>query len=188
MLNVRQTALAAVACAAVIGLVVVVGAGSATTPADQSPVQRGKYLVTISACSDCHTPMTIGLAGPEPDMKRFLGGHPQEMKLPAPPTEIGAWMWHGSATNTAFAGPWGITYAPNLTPHTHGMAAWTEEMFVRAMRTGKHMGQGRMIQPPMPWPSYGKMTEEDLKAVFAYLKTIPPVNNVVPDYQPPGKR
>src|SRR5207237_3320059 len=76
MLNVVQTGRAAVACATVTGLVLAVGAGSATGPTNQSPVERGKYLVTISACSDCHTPMKIGLSGPEPDMQRYLRGHP----------------------------------------------------------------------------------------------------------------
>jgi mono/diheme cytochrome c family protein len=151
-------------------------------------VERGKYLVTVAACSDCHTPMKMGQNGPEPDMSRFLGGHPQDVKLPPPPAGDGPWLWHGAATNTAFAGPWGVTYAINLTPHAHGMAAWTEDMFIRAMRTGKHMGESRPIQPPMPWPNTGKMTDDDLKAVFAYLKSVPPVNNVVPDYQPPAKR
>jgi mono/diheme cytochrome c family protein len=154
-------------------------------PSDR--VKRGEYLVAITACSDCHTPMKVGPKGPEPDMSRFLGGHPQEVKMPPAPQGGGPWLWHGSVTNTAFAGPWGVTYAINLTPHTHGMAAWTEDMFVRAMRTGKHMGESRPIQPPMPWPSFAKMTDEDLKSIYAYLKTVPPVNNIVPDYLPPGK-
>ena len=202
MFNVVQTARVALVCAAAAGLIVTAaacrrdanaaGRGEASTTAlgaaGAADVERGKYLVTITACSDCHTPMKMGQSGPEPDMSRFLGGHPQEVKLPPPPAGDGPWLWHGAATNTAFAGPWGVTYAINLTPHTHGMAAWTEEMFIRAMRTGKHMGESRPIMPPMPWPNTGKMTDEDLKAVFAYLKTIPPVNNVVPDYQPPAKR
>jgi mono/diheme cytochrome c family protein len=158
---------------------------SGSSPADA--VKRGEYLVTITACGDCHTPMKMGEKGPEPDLSKFLSGHPQDAALPPPPGPSGPWVWHGTGTNTAFAGPWGITYAMNLTPHTHGMAAWTEDMFVRAMRTGKHMGESRPIMPPMPWQNAGKMTDEDLKAVYAYLKSIPPVNNVVPDYQPPKK-
>jgi mono/diheme cytochrome c family protein len=149
------------------------------------PVERGKYLVTVTACSDCHTPMKMTLKGPQPDMTRFLSGHPQDVKLPPAPGPAGPWIWHGTGTNTAFAGPWGVTYAINLTPHTHGLSVWTEEMFIKAMRTGKHMGESRPIMPPMPWPSFGQMTDADLRAMFAYLKTIPPVNNVVPDYQLP---
>jgi hypothetical protein len=60
-------------------------------------------------------------------------------------------------------------------------------MFIKALRTGKHFGQSRPIQPPMPWPAYGQMTDADLKAVYAYLRSIPPVKNLVPDYEPPVK-
>jgi hypothetical protein len=66
------------------------------------------------------------------------------------------------------------------------MGIWTEDMFIKAMRLGKHMGTSRPIQPPMPWPWYGKMTDDDLKAVFAYLQSIPPIVNHVPDYEPPA--
>jgi hypothetical protein len=92
-----------------------------------------------------------------------------------------------SATNTAFAGPWGITYSANLTPDTHGLKPWTEEMFVNAIRTGRHFGQpsARAIQPPMPWQQYSQISIEDLKCIYAYLQTVKPVSNVVPDYQPP---
>jgi hypothetical protein len=128
----------------------------------------------------------MGPNGPEPDMTRFLSGHPESVKLPPPPGPTGPWIWHGAATNTAFAGPWGVTYAINLTPHQEtGMGIWTEEMFVNAIKTGKHFGTARPIMPPMPWPTYRQMTDDDLKAIYAYLKTIPPIENHVPDYQPP---
>ena len=149
---------------------------------------RGKYLVTIMGCSDCHTPMKMGSKGPEPDMSLFLAGHPSKVKLPpAPKLESTPWVWAGSATNTAFAGPWGTSYAPNLTsdPDT-GIGAWTEENFVKALRTGKHLGVGRPIAPPMPWMAFGQATDEDLGALFAYLKTVPPVKNLAPEYQPPA--
>ncbi len=154
----------------------------------ETRVARGKYLVTIMACNDCHTPFKMGAMGPEPDMSRMLSGHPEGMKLPPAPGISGPWVWHGAATNTAFAGPWGISYAMNLTPDVHaGMATWTEERFIRTMRSGKHFGESRPIMPPMPWQSLGQMTDEDLKSVFAYLRTVPPVKNVVPDWQPPAK-
>jgi hypothetical protein len=83
---------------------------------------------------------------------------------------------------TAWAGPWGISYASNLTPdQVTGMGIWTEEMFVKAMRTGKHMGVSRPILPPMPWMYIAKLTDEDLKAVYAFLRTLPAVTNHVPD-------
>lgn len=90
---------------------------------------------------------------------------------------------------TAFAGPWGVSFTANLTPdpETGVLRDYTEEQFIRALRTGRHQGQGRQILPPMPWPFIGKMTDEDLKAVFAYLRQIPPVRNKVPDPIPPAK-
>jgi len=148
-------------------------------------IERGKYLVTIMFCNDCHTPYKMGPNGPEPDMSRMLSGHPEAMKLPPPPKPSGPWIVAFTGTNTAFAGPWGISYTSNLTPDKNtGLGIWTEDMFLKAMKTGKHMGTSREIQPPMPWPWIGKATDEDLKAMFAYLKSIPPITNHVPDYEP----
>jgi hypothetical protein len=99
----------------------------------------------------------------------------------------GPWLWAGAATNTAFSGPWGISYAANLTPDQNtGMGIWTEEMFVKALRTGRHMGVSREILPPMPWPAFRTATDEDLKSMYAYLRSIKPVVNHVPDVQPPA--
>lgn len=148
-------------------------------------IERGKYLVTIMSCNDCHTPFKVGPNGPEPDMSRMLSGHPGGMKLPPPPNPSGPWIVSFIGTNTAFAGPWGITYTPNLTPDQNtGIGIWTEDMFLKGMRTGKHMGTSRQIQPPMPWTWIGKATDEDLRAMFAYLKSIPPISNRVPDWEP----
>lgn len=153
----------------------------------QSLDERGKYLVSILGCTDCHTPMKMGERGPEPDMNMFLAGHPQQLgKMPPVPQPQGPWIWFGAGTNTAFAGPWGVTYAINLTPDQNtGMGIWTEEVFIKAMRTGKHFGTARPIQPPMPWQAYSNLTDEDLKAVYSYLRTIRPISNRVPDYEPP---
>jgi hypothetical protein len=145
---------------------------------------RGEYLVSIAGCHDCHTPWKMGAMGPEPDMTRPLSGHPAEVIMPPPPDMpmTGLWLWAGSATNTAFAGPWGVSYAFNLTPDQNtGLGIWTEDMFVNAIRTGRHMGTARPILPPMPWPVYNNMTDDDLKSVFAYLKSIPAISNRVPD-------
>jgi mono/diheme cytochrome c family protein len=154
----------------------------------KNQVERGRYLVTIGGCSDCHTPFKMGPKGPEPDMTRFMSGHPQDFKLPPPPREIGhgPWMLAGAATNTAFAGPWGVSYAMNLTADpSSAFSAFTEEIFINAMRTGKHFGESRPIAPPMPWQALAQASDADLKAMYAYLKTIPPVKNRVPEYQPP---
>lgn len=145
-------------------------------------VERGFYLTTVLACNDCHTPFTVGPNGPEPDMSRMLSGHPQDLKMPPPPVLGESWMWAGAGTNTAYAGPWGISYASNLTPDENtGLGIWTEEMFVQALRTGRHMGRSREILPPMPWPAYAHLTDDDLKSVYVYLRSIPPIENLVPD-------
>ena len=147
---------------------------------------RGKRLVDSHDCHACHTPMKMGAKGPEPDMTKALSGHPEKLVMPPPPKLDGVWGWVGSSSNTAFAGPWGITYAINLTsdPDT-GIGKWREEDFVLALKTGKHMGVGRPIMPPMPWSAYRNLSDIQLRAMFAYLKTIPPVKNRVPEYAPP---
>jgi mono/diheme cytochrome c family protein len=152
-----------------------------------SPVERGRYLVTVAACGDCHTPFKMGANGPEPDMSRMLSGHPETLKVTPAPALAEPWVWAGTGSNSAFAGPWGISYAINLTPDADtGLGSWNEDIFVKALRTGKHMGESRPIQPPMPWPAYAQMTDEDLKAVFAYLRSIPAIVNRPPAYEPPG--
>lgn len=162
---------------------------AADAPAAQQPtsqLERGRYLVTIGGCNDCHTPFKMTDKGPAPDMDRMLSGHPEQMKLPPPPKAQGPWVMSGSATNTAFAGPWGMTFAANLTSDKNtGLGIWDEKMFIQAMRMGKHFGQGRPIMPPMPWRAYRRMTDEDLKAVFAYLRSVPAIHNYVPDYVAP---
>jgi mono/diheme cytochrome c family protein len=163
------------------------GANPKASAASHARVARGKYLVAIMGCNDCHTPLKMTDKGPEPDMSRMLSGHPQDLKMPAAPAASGPWMWQGAVTNTAFAGPWGVSYAANLTPDVNtGLGIWTEEMFVKAIRTGKHFGVSRPIQPPMPWATFRNASDEDLKAIYAYLRSIPPAKNLVPDYQPPA--
>ncbi len=156
-----------------------------TGPRSPQVVQRGEYLVKIMGCNDCHTPWKMGPAGPEPDMTRFLSGHPEQIgPLPAVKSPE-PFLWSGFATNTAYSGPWGVSYAFNLTPEQNtGLGIWTEEMFVKTIRTGRHMGTSRPINPPMPWPAYRNATDDDLKAIYAYLRTIKPIVNRVPDYQP----
>ena len=153
--------------------------------APEQVVQRGEYLVKIMGCNDCHTPWKMGPQGPEPDMTRFLSGHPEQIG-PLPKAAAGEpYIWSGFGTNTAFTGPWGVSYTFNLTPEPNtGLGIWTEEMFMQAIRTGKHMGVSRPINPPMPWPAYRNATDDDLKAIYAYLRTIKPIVNHVPAYQP----
>ena len=156
-------------------------------PSVTDPVARGKYLATFGACNDCHTPKKIGPNGPEDDLSRLLAGHPEDAKLPPPPDLRGNPWFVTTAGLTAWFGPWGISYAANLTPDTNtGLGIWTEDMFIRAIREGKHMGYGRTILPPMPWQYFRELTDDDLKAIFAYLRSIPQVRNRVPDPVPPG--
>jgi len=160
-------------------------ADTAIPPASGDP-KRGAYLVSIMGCHDCHTPFKMGPNGPEPDMTRALSGHPEQIgALKAANVGPEPWTWASAATNTAFSGPWGISYTFNLTPDRNtGIGIWTEEMFITAIRTGKHMGHARPILPPMPWPVYRNATDDDLKAVFAYLRTLEPITNHVPDAVP----
>jgi mono/diheme cytochrome c family protein len=150
--------------------------------ASNDAVERGRYLVAITGCNDCHTPWQMGPQGPAPDMASYLSGHPADFALPPPPKSDGPWLWHGAATNSAFAGPWGVSYAINLTPDEEtGIGLWSEQVFVNALKTGRHMGVGRPILPPMPVEAYRHLTDEDLRAMFAYLRTIEPRRNQVPD-------
>lgn len=149
---------------------------------------RGEYLVTAIGCNDCHTPFVMGPEGPEPDMSRMLSGHPAELVMPAPPVlPEGPWNWIGAATNTAYAGPWGISYAANLTPDPSGLSGMDEATFIKALRTGRHYGTSRPILPPMPWPAFRNLTDEDLGAIFEYLRSVPAIRNHVPDSVPAGQ-
>ncbi len=146
---------------------------------------RGKYLVTTSGCHDCHTPWVMGPKGPHPDMTRALSGHPADFPLPPAPKPSGPWIVSASATNTAWSGPWGVSFTANLTSDADtGLGKWTLKNFRDTIRTGRHMGRGREILPPMPIPMYKNFSDADLEAIFAYLRTVPPVKNRVPEPLP----
>lgn len=150
-------------------------------------VARGKYLVSILDCNVCHTPKIMTPTGPTLDTTRILSGHPADFpEAPYDAKTLQGW----TITNAYFTnwiGAFGKTYAANLTPDSTGLGTWKEENFINAMRKGKHMGmdQQRPIMPPMPWEAFGHMPDEDLKALWAYLQSIPPVKNAVPVYMPP---
>lgn len=156
----------------------------------QTPVERGKYLVGFAGCDDCHSPKVMTPMGPVPDTTRRLSGHPAKEELTEVPMEyMGPGKWGAVTTNglTAWAGPWGISFTANLTPDlATGLGSWTEGIFIKALRTGKHMGEGRDILPPMPWPQISTLTDEDLKAVFAFLQSLKPIENPVPEPIPPA--
>lgn len=179
------TALAA-AAAGVLGFAP--PAGAAEQGGSASQVARGKYLVSTSGCMDCHTPMKVGPDGVEFDMTRMLSGHPDTLQMPpAPVLPEGPWLVVSSATNTAFSGPWGVSFTANLTPDAEtGLGKWTARDFKATIRTGRHMGRGRAVLPPMPIQVYKNFTDADLEAIFAYLQTIPAVKNRVPEPRPAG--
>ena len=152
--------------------------------------KHGEYLVTLGGCNHCHSPKVFTEMGPVPDTTRLLSGHPAGSKLSTIDTNIvqpGKW-YLAAGDLTAWVGPWGISYTANLTPdEPTGIGTWTDEVFIKALRTGKHMGIGRPILPPMPWQDISRSTDEDLKAIFAYLKSLPPIRNQVPDPVPPNQ-
>ncbi|OQP66732.1 c-type cytochrome [Niastella populi] len=158
-----------------------VDAATASASPD-SMVKRGAYLVSIMGCNDCHTPKKMGPKGPVFDEERTLSGHPAEM--PVAPYEAGTaknWILFNQML-TNYVGPWGTSFSANLTPDSTGIGGWTEAQFLKAIREGKYKGldNSRPLLPPMPWQEYRNATDEDLKAIFAYLKSLKPIRNVVP--------
>jgi mono/diheme cytochrome c family protein len=128
--------------------------------AAMTPVQRGAYLVTVAGCHDCHTPGTFYGA---PDMSRQLSG-----------------------SGLGWQGPWGVSYARNLTPdQATGLGSWTDEEILNALQKGVKK-DGSPMAPPMPWPDFAHLTHSDALAIVAYLRSIPPVAHQVPPRLPPG--
>lgn len=143
--------LCAMAAAALIGLMLGIPSGHAA----QTQVQRGKYLVSVISCTDCHTPGTfLG----HPDMKRYLGGSDVGFEVPG----------------------LGVFYGSNITPDKEtGIGKWTLEQIATAITTGKTPG-GRILAPPMPVESLKHLTHKDALAIAAYLKTLPAIKHKVP--------
>ena len=148
----------------------------------------GKHLVSIGGCNDCHSPKIMTSMGPVPDTSLMLSGHPSNM--PAADVNRGMIAANGLVvTNdlTSWVGPWGVSFAANLTPDSTGIGTWKESQFITAIRKGKYMGieGSRQLLPPMPWQGLSVMTDGELKAIFTYLKSIKPVHNIVPLPLPP---
>ena len=137
-------------------------------------VERGRYLTTIAACHDCHSPKVD--AQMTPDASRLLSGRPSTTTPPAQ----GQGEIRASLDLTAWSGPWGNSYAANLTPEPEtGLGSrYTERTFIQTLRTGKKP-EGESLSPPMPWPLYRNMTDEDLKSIYEYLRSLKPVKNFV---------
>jgi len=144
---------------------------------------RGKYLVDIMGCNDCHSPKRMGANGPEIIPELMLSGYPTSRPIAgfkSPLIRQGFAQFYPDLT--AAAGPWGISFAANLTPDETGIGNWTFEQFKKALTEGKFKGldNTRGLLPPMPWQNYKDLKEEDIQAIFSYLSSIPPVENVVP--------
>jgi hypothetical protein len=180
---------AIVLTAVVATLVACTGGSDNTTKAigeisRDSLIKRGDYLVTTMGCDDCHSPKT---PNHEVDMNLRLSGHPASMSLPAGDTSLfrQGWVLLSMGTTAAF-GPWGNSYAANLTSDSTGIGMWTEEQFFRAIRKGLYKGLegSRPLMPPMPWMQYKHLSDHDLRAIFAFLKSTKPVKNAVPAWKP----
>lgn len=156
----------------------------------KSTVAEGERLVQALDCNICHSPKVFTAEGPQPDPERLLSGHPADSKLPPVPKGVVSPDGWGGLFNghfTAWAGPWGVSFAANLTPDEEtGIGVWTEDLFVGAIRHGKHMGVGRALLPPMPWQAYSNLTDEELHSIFTYLQSLEPVHNKVPEPIPPA--
>jgi hypothetical protein len=180
---------AAAAAAGSLATVPLFAARAAGSAAGATAVERGRYLVQLTGCNRCHTPWTFNkdLGMPMPDMTRMLSGHPAD--APKPAATLGAKdIAVIGPTFTSFKMSFGTVYATNLTPDIDtGIGRWTEAMFVKSFRSGKHMGgDGRAVLPPMPWMDLARATDEDLKAIFAFLRSIPAVRNPIPDHEVSG--
>jgi hypothetical protein len=161
---------------------------AAVEPTAEQLVQKGEYLVTIMGCNDCHSPKRMGPHGPEIIPELMLSGYPSDRPIiKADPSVIKKGLYLLNDDLTSAAGPWGISFAGNLTSDPTGIGNWTEENFKRALKEGKFKGLpgSRTLLPPMPWTNFANIKDEDVKAMFAYLKSTNPVRNVVPAAIPP---
>jgi cytochrome c553 len=160
------------------------GQGVAANKSQQ--IARGKYLVDIMGCHDCHTPMKLGPNGPEPDMARALSGHPENVAVP-PATLPAGYLALIGATFTSFTGPWGTSFTRNLTPDKEtGLGDWTVDEFIATMKSGRERGKGRPVLPPMPVQNLKALSDADIRSLFAYLQSLPAIKNRTPQpVEPP---
>jgi hypothetical protein len=165
-------------------------ASAKVAPSKDSLIKRGAYLVNAMGCNDCHSPKKMGPHGPYVDTAMALSGFHQgapEPIITADQLKYGMAVF--APDMTAVAGPWGTTYAANITSDATGIGNWKEEQFINALRHGKYKGLDgeRMIMPPMPWEEFARLNDNDLKSIFYFLKATKPVKNVPPDFKPAGK-
>ena len=165
-------------------------AGPTAEAKKSGQIARGKYLVDIMGCHDCHTPMKLGPNGPEWDMSRALSGHPEDAPALPPANLPPGYMAAIGGTFTSFNGPWGTSFTRNLTPDKEtGLGDWTVDEFIATMKTGRERGKGRPVLPPMPVQNLKALTDTDIRALFAYLQSLPPIKNRTPQpIEPPDQK
>lgn len=164
---------------------------SSTSPVQaiskDSMIKRGEYLVSVMGCDDCHTPKKMGVHGLELEMDLRFSGYPSSRPLPPVDSNVIKKGWYTFNSDfTAAVGPWGVSYAANLTSDETGIGSWTEEQFRKAITEGKWKGMdnNRQLLPPMPWQNFRNLKDEDVKSIFAFLKSTKPVKNVEPPIRP----
>ena len=151
-------------------------------------IEKGRIITEIFGCVDCHSPKIMEGEFLVNDPDKLFSGHPQDNVLPMfPPDIIGPDKWRGLFTDgmTAWGGPWGISYSANLTPDKKtGIGKLTEENFVSILNIGIHSNMNRKLMQPMPWKEISELEDEDIKAVYKYLRTVKPIKNKVPESVP----
>ena len=148
-----------------------------------SLINRGSYLVYTMLCDDCHSPKRMGPKGPEIIPELRLSGARHDTRLPPlDSNQIKKGWTLFNEDFTSIAGVWGVSFAGNLTSDETGIGNWTEEQFKKAITKGKYKGldNSRELLPPMPWPQFSILKDDDIKAIYTYLKSTKPVRNVVP--------
>lgn len=151
-------------------------------------VEWGAHLVTIGGCNDCHTPKKMTPMGPDIDSSNLFSGHLEGAPEPDFKVKDPSKGLVVTTDLTTWIGPWGTSYAANLTSDETGIGNWKEEQFIKALREGKLKGldNTRPILPPMPWQMLRHLRDDEIKAIFAYLKSTKPIHNVVPQPKAPG--
>ena len=150
---------------------------------NDSLIKRGNYLVSSIGCDDCHSPKIMGPKGPQLDIDHRFSGYPADRpiaKVDGATAKSGWLLFGGDLTSSV--GPWGMSFAANISSDSTGIGNWTEAQFLTAIRKGKSKGieSNRDLLPPMPWQNFSHLSDDDLRAIFAYLKSTKPVHNVVP--------
>jgi hypothetical protein len=149
--------------------------------------RQGERLVANGRCHACHTPAKVEGDRLVPDASRLLSGYPDRFEGQESSRLHAGWLGIAIASRSAFIGPWGTSFAANLTPDREtGLGGWTEENFVHVMRTGRHLWSGELFLPPMRKEAFDRYSDSELKAIWAYLRSVPPVRNEVPTARPPA--